>query len=161
MKSLVQKAIIGSTLLLISGLMMAATTGTLALQGSIAQVLSLTITPVSGVNNNLDLSTNKINLVVGAVQEVSNSATGYKILLTSANAGKIKHTTNAAFVNYTARYNGSAVTLSTTAQTIFNQGTVAAYNVSKNFDISYTGVAAATMVEGTYTDTLTFTIQAN
>ncbi len=99
--------------------------------------------------------------MVGAIQEVSNSVTGYKILLSSANAGKLNHASTSDFVSYTARYNGNAVTLSTTPQSIFNQAAAGAYNVSKNFDISYTGQTAANLVEGNYSDTLTFTIQAN
>ncbi|MFN8370545.1 MAG: fimbrial protein [Bacteriovoracaceae bacterium] len=156
-----KKSILSLTLMTLPVISFAATTGTLLLQGTIAQVLSISITPVSGVNNNLDLTSNATNLVVGAVQEVSNSVTGYKILLSSANAGKLNHASTSAFVSYTARYNGTAVTLSTTPQNIFNQSTAGAYNTSKNFDISYTGQAAANLVEGNYSDTLTFTIQAN
>ncbi len=147
--------------LLFTGTLHAATSGNMLLQGTIAQVLSIVITPVSGVNTKLDLSTNQTNLVVGSIQEVSNASSGYKILLTSANAGTLKHATTKTALNYTARYNGSNVTLSTTAKTIFTQTTGGAFNTTKKFDVSFNGQGATNLTEGTYSDTLTFTIQVN
>ena len=62
----------------------AATTGSLLLQGIVAQKVSIVVTPVA-VASALDLSTTQSDLKVATVNEQSNSKTGYKVTITSEN----------------------------------------------------------------------------
>jgi hypothetical protein len=137
----------------------AATSGTLLLQGVVAQKLSIAVTPAAAASA-LDLSTSQTNLTVASVNEKSNSKTGYKVTITSANAGNLKRTDGADVFAYSMKYGGSAVSLSGVGTT-FSQASAASVNVNKDISISYTGVAAESMVEGTYADTLTLNIAAN
>ena len=138
----------------------AATTGSLLLQGIVAQKVNIVVTPVA-VASALDLSTTQSDLKVATVNEQSNSKTGYKVTITSANLGKLKRTDGAEVFSYSLKYAGASVGLSTAAGSTFTTSTSAAVNVNKDLNISYTGVAAESMVEGTYADTVTFNIAAN
>lgn len=137
-----------------------ATSGTITLQGAVANSVSIQVNGMANYNS-LDLSATVTDLSVANVIERSNVATGYKVTLASSNSGALKNGT-AGSLAYTAKYNGSSVILSSTPQTVTNvtsQSSIA--NVTKQLAISYTGAAAETMVAGTYSDTLTFTIAAN
>ena len=59
------------------------------------------------------------------------------------------------------KYNGSAVALGTVAGTTIANTSASAVNLSKAVTISYTGISADSMVEGTYADTVTFSIAAH
>lgn len=134
-----------------------ATTGSLTLSGSIPVAVAITITGQAGYNT-LNLTANAVNQVVAVVNESSNDPLGYVVKLTSANAGKLMNGANQ--LTYTARYNGTAVVLSLTPQTVTNVASqVAIVNANKNFDISFTG--SSSLMAGTYFDTVTVTIQAN
>ena len=153
--------ILASALLaLTSGLTQAATTGTLLLQGVVPQKVSIAVTS-QAVASALDLSTSQSDLVVASVNEKSNSKTGYKVTITSANLSKLKRTDGADVLGYTMKYNGSALALTSAAGTTLSSSAGTSVNVNKSVAISYTGVAAESMVEGTYADTVTFTIAAN
>lgn len=152
--------IASAALALVSMPTMAATQGTLLLQGSIGQVLSLDVSPEVGVHDSLDLTTTTSALKVASVNEVSNSNTGYKILIKTTNGGSLKNG-SLDQVGYSLSYDGTPVTLSTTDQTAKNVASGGVYNHDSDVEISYTGTAAASLVEGTYSDTVTFTIQAN
>jgi len=130
------------------------------LQGFVAQKMSLVITP-QAIATALDLSTTQADLNVASVKEQSNSKTGYKLTVTSANLSKLKRTDGADVFSYTMKYNGSVVALSTTAGVTLVSSSAAAINTNKSVSISYTGVPQESMVEGVYTDTITFTIAAN
>jgi uncharacterized membrane protein len=153
-----KKFILISTMVL-STTTFAATSGTLLLQGVVAQKLSIAVTPAAAATA-LDLSTSQTNLTVASVNEKSNSKTGYKVTITSANAGNLKRTDGADVFAYSMKYGGSAVGLSGVGTT-FSQATSGSVNVNKDISISYTGIAAEAMVEGTYADTLTLNIAAN
>jgi hypothetical protein len=137
----------------------AATTGTLNLQGVVQQALSLAVSAEAGASN-LDLSVNASSLKVAAVNETSNSNTGYKIKIRSLNNATLANG-NVDNLAYTLTYDGSAVSLSTNDVVAKTQATGGVYDANSDVEISYTGKAPATMVEGTYTDTLTFTIESN
>ncbi|WP_127716070.1 fimbrial protein [Halobacteriovorax sp. HLS] len=157
MKKLIMATVLASV---VSAPVMAATQGTLLLQGQVDQVLSLTVNPVAG-HDSLDLTASPVDLNVASVNEVSNAETGYKILVRSANASSLKNGT-ADQVDYTLSYgNSGALTLTTTDQVAKSVTTAGTYNVDTDVDISYTGSPAAELVQGTYSDTVTFTIQAN
>lgn len=149
-----------SALLLLSSASFAATTGTLLLQGVVAQKISVSVTAASAAST-LDLSASQTDLAVASVNEISNSKTGYKMTISSANLGKLKRTDGSDVFAYSLKYNGSAVALSSAAGTTITNSSAAAVNANKAVTISYTGSAAETMVEGTYADTVTFTIAAN
>lgn len=138
----------------------AATTGTLLLQGIVAQKVSVAVTAQS-VASALDLSTTQTDLKVGSVNVQSNSKTGYKLTISSANLGKLKRTDGAEVMGYTLKYGGAAVGLSTSAGTTFTNSAGSIVNVNNDINVSYTGVAAESMVEGTYQDTVTLSIAAN
>ncbi len=61
-------------------------------------------------------------------------------------------------INYTLRYAGQAVNLVSGQQFTY---VVSAANVNRDVDISYTGVPHENLIEGQYSDTVTFTIAAN
>ncbi|MDO9183678.1 MAG: fimbrial protein [Bacteriovorax sp.] len=156
-----KKLFLTSTLLLLTTTSVyAATTGTLLLRGVVAQKVSLVVTPQS-IASTLDLSTSQTDLVVASVNEQSNSKTGYKVTISSANSSKLKRTDGADVLTYTLKYNGSAVALSSSTGTTITNSSPSSVNVNKSVSISYTGVAAEAMVEGTYADTITFSIAAN
>lgn len=151
---------LATALLALSTSSFAATTGTLLLQGVVAQKISVTVTPAAAAST-LDLASNQTDLAVASVNESSNSKTGYKVTITSANLGKLKRTDGPDVFAYSLKYNGSAVSLGTTAGTTITNSSASAVNSNKSVTISYTGAAAETMVEGTYADTVTFSIAAN
>lgn len=151
------KIIIG---ILISSVAFAATTGTLLLSGNIAPTVSISVTGV-GQHNNLDFTTTATDFHVANVLEKSNVSTGYKVTIASANAGQLKNG-SAGQIAYTAKYNGTSFSLSTTPVTVTNvtsQTNVA--NSLKQVSISFSGIAAESVMSGTYSDTLTFTISTN
>jgi hypothetical protein len=155
-----KKLFLATTILALSSTSFATTTGTLLLQGIVAQKISLAITPLA-IASTLDLATSQTDLVVASVNEQSNSKTGYKMTIASANQGKLKRTDGADVLAYTMKYNGTAVSLAAVIGTTIINSSSASVNVNKSVAISYTGVAAELMVEGTYADVVTFTIAAN
>jgi predicted SPOUT superfamily RNA methylase MTH1 len=156
-----KKLVIASTLLaLTTASSFAATTGTLLLQGVVAQKISLTVTS-QAVASTLDLSTTQTDLNVASVNEKSNSKTGYKVTITSSNLSKLKRADGAEVVAYTMKYGGATVDLSLAAGATIANNAASSINVNKSVAISYTGATAESMVEGTYADTVTFTIAAN
>jgi hypothetical protein len=156
-----KKLLLTSTIatLFISPIM--ADTGTLLLQGTVDPVLSITVNPVSGVNNDLNLSVTQTNLKVAEVVEQSNTVGGYKIFAKSTNGGSLN---NAGLdsVDYTIGYNnGGHISLTTENQEVKENTVGGVISANSDVDIAYTGKAAALLVQGTYSDTVTFTIQSN
>lgn len=154
-----KKFAIVASLLALSTSSFAATSGTLLLRGSVQRVLSISVTADS-IAQTLDLSTNKTDLKVATVNEKSNSKSGYKVSISSANLGKLKRTDGAEVFSYTMKYGTQAVNLGS-AQDLVISSTAGTANVNKDVSVSYTGIAQDLMVEGTYEDTVTFTIAAN
>jgi hypothetical protein len=138
----------------------AATSANLMLQGTVAQVQSVEITPVAGVHDNLDLSADAVDLKVAHVDEKSNSASGYKIMVESQNKGQLKNG-NLGSVTYTMKYNNAEVELSNGQIEAKNVATGGVHSEQSDVQISYVGQPAAEMVEGSYSDVVTVSIQAN
>ncbi|MBC7713946.1 MAG: fimbrial protein [Rhizobacter sp.] len=155
-----KKFIAATALLALTTSSFAATTGTLLLQGIVAQKVLVAVTAAT-VASALDLSATQADLKVGSVNVQSNSKTGYKLTISSANLGKLKRTDGAEVFGYTMKYAGSAVGLSTAVGTTITNSAGSVVNVNNDINISYTGVAAETMVEGTYQDVVTLSIAAN
>lgn len=137
-----------------------ATTGTILLQGIIPKLLSITVSPQT-ISSSLDLSTTQSDLLVGVVNEKSNSLLGYKVTVTSSNLGNLKRVSGTEVFPYSMKYNGAVVNLSTVSGTTFTTASPLPANVNKNINVSYTGVPQESMVEGTYSDVVTFTIASN
>lgn len=137
----------------------AATTGTLLLKGTVPRIVNITVTPET-IAANLPLDTTQSNTKVATVNEQSNSNTGYKVTIASANAGKLVHSTvSSSSIAYTIRYNNQSMNLSGQQQVTYSSA--ASVNANRNVEISYTGVPHENLIEGTYQDTVTFTIAAN
>jgi hypothetical protein len=133
---------------------------TLSLTATVAETVSITVVADSNATG-LDLHTTKSDLAVAAVTEASNAANGYKVLAKSANNGTIKHSTAASNVAYTMKYDGgSAVTLSTSDAQIKSKTSGVYTGEVSAATISYTGVAATSLLSGSYSDTITFTIES-
>lgn len=155
-----KKLLAGATILLMTTSSFAATTGTLLLQGLVAQKISVFVTS-QAIASTLDLSTSQTDLVVATMNEKSNSKSGYKMTISSVNLSKLKRTDGLEVLSYTMKYNGSAVALSSAAGSTITNSSASSVNINRNVSISYTGISAELMVEGTYADTVTFTIAAN
>ncbi len=139
----------------------ATASGNLNLSGSIADSVSIAVTPTAAASS-LTLTSTATDVSIASVAETSNAANGYLIKARSTNAGKLVHGSDATqFINYTIKYaGGSAVTLTTSDETVKTQSTGGNYNaVASAVSISYTGVTAASRVAGSYTDTIIFTIE--
>lgn len=154
------KSLLATTLLLTSFTAYSATTGTLLLQGIVLPKLDITVTPET-ISSGLDLETTKVNLKVAEVREKANLVLGYKVTISSANLGNLKRVSGTQVFPYSLKYNNNAVNLSTPAGQAFTYATALIANNVRDVTISYTGVPAENMVEGTYVDTVTFTIASN
>lgn len=152
-----KKLITAIALTTITASSFAATSGSLLLKGTIAPILSIAVTP-EAIASTLDLTASPSNLKVASVQEKSNSNTGYKVTISSANLGVLKNGSDDS-VTYSMSYDGSAVNLA--SPVVQNHSAAAAVTVNKDVKISYTGRPQDELVAGDYTDTITFTIAAN
>ncbi len=120
------------------------------------------------VASNLPLSISQTDLTVATAFESSNSNTGYRIKARSLNGGFLKHALAGGSpganqkINYSLKYGGSTLTLSP-ANTDTTVKTVSAgiYNSNSSvITLSYTAPSMGTVNAGTYSDVLTFTVEA-
>lgn len=147
------------TSLLFSAGLLASTTGTLVLNGIVPQIVSITVTP-EPIAANLPLDVTQNQTKVATVNEISNSNTGYSVSISSGNQGALVHeSVSSSQIVYSLRYDGNSVDLSS-GQT-FTYSASASVDVNRDVDISYTGVDHSLLIQGSYTDTVTFTIAAN
>lgn len=150
---------------LLSAVAHSATTGNLHLEGRIRQLVSIVVTSVSP-SSSLDLTVSANGLKVADVQEISNSQTGYRVTLTSANSGNLRNTSSTGQVikeiSYSATYDGQAVSLSNSPQEItrYVNSTGQPSSFTKAFNISYVGSPEESLPSGTYQDDLIFEIAA-
>ena len=140
----------------------AADTATLLLRGEVALVSSLTVKPNGTANTALDILGGESNKLVAAVEESSNSLTGYKINAKSQNQGELRHTKDASRkTTYRLSYNGqSPVSLTQNYQTVKN---VTSLNglVTQSSNVTVDVAALPNAPAGVYEDTVTFQIVAN
>lgn len=161
MKTKMLIALMTTTLMSLSSFA-ATQSANLNLSGSIGDNVAISVTPAAAASS-LVLTANAVDTVVASVSETSNAAAGYTILAKSTNGGKLTHTTDSSQqVAYTIKYGGGAsVALTTTDQTVKTQNVGGTYSgVSSNVSVSFTGVSASSKKAGSYTDTITFTIQS-
>lgn len=161
------KKILTLAVILISTISLsAATSGSLTLTGTVNGVLDISVQAEAAATN-LDLLTSQTDLLIATVVEKSNKAGGYTVSLDSANAVSANSSTaqlkgtgsNTDVLDYTLTYGGSAVSFTNGQATVTDSSaTTGASGVSKELKITYT--ADSGLTEGTYNDTLIFTIAA-
>ncbi len=143
-----------------------ATTGSLVLTGTVSGIMDLTVTPEPSASA-LDLINTQIGLKVATVNEKSNKAAGYTIKLESASAiaagsdisSLIGTVGNSDTIDYALHYDSNFVVFENGIATITDSTqTTSASGVDKDLTISYSGDNS--LSEGSYSDTLTFTIAA-
>lgn len=157
-----KKLLVLSALLLTTGAAQAASTGTLLLQGTVALVNDIVVTPNGSNNTTLDIVGGAAGVLVASVAETSNNLTGYKINAKSDNGSELRNTSDATKkTTYTISYDGgSAVTLTTSYQQVKNVTSLTGLTTN-NSNVNATVAAYAAAPAGTYSDTVTFQIVAN
>lgn len=136
-----------------------ALSGSVLFKGQVTRLVSLTVAAEASASS-LDLSASKINLKVATINERSNSKTGYKMTIASANLGKLKRADGPELFTYSMKLGGSTVNLGQVAGATFIRNSTRPINRNRNLTISYIGKNPETMIEGAYADTLTITIAA-
>ena len=140
-------------------------TATLTISGTVAPINTITIASQSGYNA-LDLVNGAVAKLVGIATETSNDKLGYKVTLSSLNAGATAQALlkgaivgNTDTVNYSILYNGTAVTLAAGSATVTSVAAhTGAAGVTKNIAVTFAG---GWLTADTYSDTLTLTIAGN
>lgn len=130
---------------------------TLPLKGKINLLLGIDITPTAAAST-LNLTQSQTGLKVATGHLYSNSSTGFKVTVSSANQGRLKRISGSEYFNYTMKFGTIPVNLSSTTPIEYTYGGI--LNYSDDISVSYTGLPAANLVAGDYTDTITFTISA-
>jgi len=141
--------------------------GSITLTGSVAKKVTINVTPI-GDYDSLNLMTDVSDLQVADVTEFSNVNAGYTVSLESANA-QAQGTSDPFFsggagndtLTYTIAYDGQAVSFNSGAAATVTDASdkTALSGTTKPLSISYSGTSV-NIYEGTYSDTLTFTISA-
>lgn len=145
--------------LLLSQAGFSATTGNLLLKGTVPELLAITVTP-EALASSLPLDTTQTDSKVATINEQSNSNTGYQVSISSTNLGKLVHeSVGSSSINYSLKYDGNTVDLANGDS--YTYATSSSVDVDRDVEISYTGVPHTQLIEGDYTDTVTFTISAN
>ena len=135
-----------------------ATTANLVLKGIIPANLDVQVTPTN-LATTLPLDQGQNDQKVASLSYTSNSASGFKLLARSTKGGKLVNTTSANyFVNYQLKHGGTSIPLNTADSQFFSeQNNLGTF--SKDITITYS--QPQNLAAGEYTDTVTFTIQAN
>lgn len=145
--------------LLVTGPVWAATTDTLLLKGTVPAVLDIDVVPTT-LASTLPLDTTQINGHVADVTTKWNTVSGARVVVSSANGGQLRHASvTTSVINYTLQAPGVAAFSLATPQT-FDAPVAGPQNITQALGINYTGVPYDLLVEGDYTDTVTFTISA-
>ena len=143
----------------------AGTSGDLALSGTVAQVINLTITPDTANTTSLPIlaGTGAAGLKIASLVELSNVKAGYTVKVTSINGYKLVQAFQSVAsggdsVPYTFIYNGVAITPTgtVTRTETGTGGKSVAGGTSKDLSIVF---GASTILNAdSYSDTLTITI---
>lgn len=137
----------------------AAKSDKLILKGKVPELMSIEVTEEATART-LALDVDQTNLLVAKVREISNSASGYNVMIDSLNNGTLVREGGTEAFTYTMKYDGTLVDL-TSSTPLVRSSTATAVNSSNPVKISYRGIPNEEMVAGVYTDTITFTIAAN
>lgn len=145
---------------LLSSPILAATSGSLLLQGTIDQILSIEVNESDG-HDSLDLSINADNVEVAQVVEKSNVQNGYKIFVSSLNSGQLENESGSASVDYQMKYDGVSVELDTPKNLAKDVPSFDKFEYTSLVSISYAQSAEGSLPAGAYSDTVTISIEAN
>lgn len=136
----------------------AATNGQLLVKGTVPSVISIAVTPLA-IATTLPLDTTQAQTVVANINESWNTRSGVQISISSANQGQLVHQNNTnSRISYVLRYRNTNLNLS--SGTTINVNTSGVQNVTNPVAISYTGQTQQFLIQGDYTDVVTFTISA-
>ncbi|TWB45674.1 spore coat protein U domain-containing protein [Nitrospirillum pindoramense] len=128
----------------------ASASGTIQLNSTVAQTCTVAVTD-AGAQLNILSGSNAVT--VGSVVETCNDGAGYQISVTSANGGTLKsNATGAQPISYTPIYDGQS-----SGSSVNVVRSSAQFN--KTATVAVTVPANAQAIAGSYTDTLTITIQ--
>ena len=154
-----KKAILVIVGLLASVTTFAASTGDLTISGTVALINDIVITPKAAATA-LNILAGEAGKSVADVSETSNSVTGYKISMRSANASKLVNLSNATKMTaYTVSYDGgSYVSLTNSDQVVKSSSTSSL--VTDSSDVSVNVTAFGTAPAGTYQDVITISISS-
>ncbi len=155
--------ILAALVVLVSGFAAAQTdTASITLTGTVTPLVNITISPAAG-HNSLDLLIDVTDLTVATVNEYSNVAAGYTVTLESAfataNGAGAALTSGTTSLDYSVTYGGVAVAFGGASALVtdaFGPSSSPA-GLDKALAISYAG-SSVTLPNGSYSDTLTFTI---
>ncbi|KYG66898.1 hypothetical protein AZI86_07660 [Bdellovibrio bacteriovorus] len=141
---------------------LAATTGTLLLQGEVQQVLDLVVTAQPAATT-LNITAGQASTKVATATETSNILTGYKIKISSTTNGELRHTVQPANhkTTYKVSYDGGAEVTPTVAGVEVKNVNALSGLTTDTSDINVSVVALSNAPAGIYQDTLTVTIEAN
>ncbi|MBF0360886.1 MAG: fimbrial protein [Oligoflexia bacterium] len=149
------------TTLTITTSIYAASTGTLNLSGTVAAICNITINAVTEATQ-LNITGGESARKVASVDEQSNSITGYKIFMSSANGGELRNTSDATKkTTYTVSYNNGTTQAPTTTPVEVKNKSALTGLTTETSDVKVSVVAFPNAPSGTYTDTITLSIQAN
>ncbi len=136
----------------------------LTLTGSVAGRVSITVNGV-GDFSSLNLMEDLNDEIIAEVTEQSNVSSGYTVTISSANfadgSPRFAGGAGSDTLAYSLSYDGEPIDFSSNAPVITDESDrlASVSGVTKNLAISYLGTAV-NIVEGSYSDTLTFEIQA-
>lgn len=133
--------------------------GQLEFRAKVPKVVSIEIIPLP-IASSLPLNQSQIRLKVAETVEKWNSMFGTKIQIRSANKGRLVHDSiPSASVLYELHFAGRKVNLSNTHS--FFRLTRGVSQISNPIELTYTGVPLSSLIEGDYSDEITFIISAN
>lgn len=143
------------------------TTATLTITGTVNSILYVGFDSAGATTTNTVTLTSAqllggfTNISAGTIYEVTNNAANnYSITVTSANAGKIKHSSvNSSFVSYTMSY-GSLFTDTALTSPVANTIDTSAYTglTTNSRAVSISSSGNANALAGSYSDTVTFVV---
>jgi len=130
----------------------------LDLTGFIGEVVDVTITP-EAVASSIDLTVDHTNLLVATANEFCNVAAGYTVSLEALNGEFVNTTDGSQTLDYLISYGALSDTNLAAATAVTGTDTVSNTPAAGvDVPVHLTHTAATTQTDGTYTETITFTI---
>lgn len=135
-------------------------TAELVISGVVAPVCNIEVAPTVAATA-LNISGGESATSIASVTEQSNSPAGYTVSVSSLNNGNLKHATVAGEqFAYQLSYDGAANFAPTTAPAVVKtSGPLPGFTTDVS-DVKITFAAQPTAMVGTYSDTLSFTLQS-
>jgi hypothetical protein len=153
----VKKTILAAIVLLASASTFAASTGDLTISGTVALINDIVIFPKAD-STNLNILAGNSGLSVADVSETSNSVTGYKISMRSANGGSLVNLSNSTkSTAYQVSYDGGSYVSLTTSDQVVKSASTSSLTTDSS-DVSVNVTANPTAPAGTYQDVITISI---